>query len=208
MSKRHQSEAAHERALANGPATIHGSDGRPTMPEHVELPALTCVDLTKDKDTPIDVHQICIAADGSWSPGSKRGLKKEMVRGVILDKLPKARRGPVFPINESVRMKVWFLIQRPNEHFKGNCRATKILRRPAKTKVFAPTKLHFKSADFDSMLNCVLDACSGCLYEHVCQVVQIEVHKQWDNHGLCKGGTLIQVSKCTGPPALPNNYRG
>ena len=177
--------------------------------------AAAFVDLTGD--TAMDVHQIYIPGrpvpkkSVKWGPGrggpqaahwyQPGSNVRNNVREAILDKLPQARHSPIFSAEEPVTITVWFLLPRPVDDFKSKSRIGNALTKVARAILFAPIK-----PDLDNLLKHVLDACTGCLYKDDRQVVKIEAYKQRDNHELCAGGTVIQVSKFTGSSTLPNNY--
>ena len=189
-------------------------EDRQAMEGHAVPPAASAfVDLTGDVS--MEVHQIYVPGkpipkpSAKWGPGrGQRGHwyqsssnAKNKVREAILDKLPLAKHGPIFAINEPVCITVWFLLARPEDDFKSKSRLRKILTKTARAMLFAPIK-----PDLDNMLKYVLDACSGCLYADDRQVVKIEAYKQRDNHDICHGGTVIQISKFSGGSTLPKNY--
>jgi len=205
-----QAEATAARAVVHGPAAQAMGLVGPMVPPAA---ASAFVDLTGDVE--MDVHQIYIPGrpipkpSAKWGPG--RGSKghwyqpgsnvKNKIRDAILDKLPQSRHGPLFAADVPVCVTVWFLLPRPEDDFKSKSRLRKVLTKAARAMLFAPIK-----PDLDNLLKYTLDACSGVLYKDDRQVVKIEAYKQRDNHDFCHGGTIIQISKFTGPSTLPNNH--
>ena len=84
-----------------------------------------------------------------------------------------------------LEISIFFEFQRPPSHYKGNNRASNLLKEDA---LLLPTQ-----SDIDNLAKFVLDSLNGVLYKDDSRVVALFVSKIWSRDSKSPGSTTVRI---------------
>lgn len=133
--------------------------------------------------------------------------KNQMKRFGLLVRqaVPSTANGVLFEATIPLSVTIWFLLRRPDNHFRGKQRLSDRLKLSARRSLYPAIK-----PDIDNLAKFVLDSIKGIAFADDSQVVHLVLYKMRDSDGDCEGGTLVHIAKFEDPvnSVLPNNYKG